>query len=406
MQILVVTGCNLRFNFSAGLSHSAYIKGLSNLGYDVDLLCFSDKGIEIDKGLELPPIRNQYTYDGLSLYERLSGIKSTNDTGGKAQPSSKTDITPRKKDVIKSKIKKMIRSSYGVYRMTIVWYKRAKHFKTNTLYDYVISMSDPPVSHKLAGYLLKSHRINAHKWIQLWEDPWCDSYYDETEINIPCMKEEKKVLSDCKDIVYVSPMTLKRQQEIFPEAASKMRWCPLASYYQASILDYSGYKENYYGYFGDYVPHIRNLEPFYKVMRKKNLQVDICGSPSDLFESIGNVRIHPRLPLDQLKFYEDRSNITVCLFNNGGGQIPGKIYQLASTNKIILAILDGSEEEQNVILDYFGKFNRFVFCKNTFESILETVERIEHHDLNNVINSPIDAFNIETVSERLLGNID
>ena len=404
MEILVITGCNLRYNFSAGLSHNAFIHGFCKLGYNVDVLCFSDENIEIDKNIQLPPIRNMYTYNGVSLYEKLSP-RNRETTQNKSDIQNEETKAETKKFVqsLKENIKKRIRLMYGVYRMSIVWYRRAKRFKSSIKYDYVVSMSDPAVSHKLASYLLSNKRITANKWIQLWEDPWCDSYYGEKEINIPCMREEDKLLRSAQEVVYVTPLTLARQQNIFPEYRDKMRWCPLAAYYKTEVMDYSMFTENHYGYFGDYFPDVRDLRPFYNVAVNRGLSVDICGSPSDLFLSNGKVRILPRLPLGELKKHEDQANIVICLFNIGGGQVPGKIYQLAATNKTVLAILDGSNVEKKTLIDYFGKYNRFVFCENNEQSISEAIDKIENNELGSISNDPIDAFAVDKVARILLG---
>ena len=403
LQVLVITGCNLRSNFSAGLSHNSFISGLCKLGYEVDVLCFSDKNIKLDLSINLPPIRCYYTYDGQSLYEQLSIKKMEKAKNEVALNKLDSEVKISFKSKACSLLKEIIHSCYGVYRTSIVWYHRAKKFSSQIDYDYVISMSDPPVSHKLASFLLKHNKIHADKWIQLWEDPWCDSFYRDTDINIPCMKEEQRLLSDAQDIVYVTPLTLKRQQDIFPNEASKMRWCPLATYYQTQMIDYSRIQENQYGYFGDYVPHIRNLEPFYSVAVEKNLCLDICGSPTNLFKSTGNIHIYPRLPLSELKIHEDKANVVVCLFNCRGGQIPGKIYQLAATNKTILCILDGTKEAMNMISDYFGKFNRFIFCFNNTESISHAIDDIENKRFGKVSNRPIFDFNVKTIARQLLG---
>ena len=218
-----------------------------------------------------------------------------------------------------------------------------------------------------------------------------------------CVKPEGKLLDAAEDIVYVSPVTMEHQKEIFPANMTKMRWCPLASYYRADLVDYSS-DENHYGYFGDYSPNIRNLEPFYNVAVKKRLHTEICGSPSDLFSSKGNVKIFPRMPLEQLKEHENKANVVICLFNLGGGQIPGKIYQLAATNKIIIAILDGPEEEQMIIREFFEKYNRFVFCQNNERSISEAIDRIEKNDFGDISNEPIDCFSVEKVAKLLFGD--
>lgn len=403
MRILVIAGYCPRDNHSAALSHNAYIEGLIKLGYKVDLLCYSEKGFRIDEKMQIPAIKNKYEYDGLSLYEKLA---LRNQSAASTEPVSEgkveQDSISIKSKLINS-IKGTVRGMYGIYNPSIVWFHRTKHFKSNIDFDYVISMSYPQVSHLVANYLKKKNRVKAKKWIQLWEDPWAADLGNVGGLKT-CIKPENKLLNEAEDIVYVSPITRIHQQNLFPDNKDKMRWCPLAAYYNAEKFDYSGYTENYYGYFGDYLPYIRNLEPFYNVALKNNLNVDICGSPTDLFPSKNNVKIYPRLPLNELKKHEDKANIVICLFNLGGGQIPGKIYQLAATNKTILAILDGPEDEQKIIRNYFEKYNRFVFCQNNEQSISEAIDRIENHDLGDVSNEPIDAFSVEKVAKMLLGD--
>lgn len=401
MNILVISGYSPDFNSSANLSHNAFIEGFIKLGYDVDILChdFMDKSSE-----DIPKFKNVYTYDGISLYEKLAPQRTT-DSSASASSAQDNKTTSRVslKQRILGKAKKAVRSMYGVYNPSIVWYYRTKKFRANTKYDYVVSMGYPHVSHKVAAYLIKHKKVIATKWIQLWEDPWYYSLELRGE-NQKVKKAEYKLLDAGQEIVYVSPITLKNQQRIFERDKDKMRWCPLAAYYQYETIDYSNVNVNQYGYFGDYLPYIRNLEPFYNVAVKNNLNVDICGSPSNLFPSKNNVKIYPRLLLGELKQHEDKANVVICLFNLGGGQIPGKIYQLAATNKTILAILDGPEDEQKIIRDFFEKYNRFVFCQNNEQSISEAIDRIEKKNLGGVSNEPIDDFSVEKVAKMLLGD--
>ena len=171
-----------------------------------------------------------------------------------------------------------------------------------------------------------------------------------------------------------------------------MFWMPLPAYYKndTPVHKFSG--QNIYGYFGDYAPAARNLEPFYTAADKVGVEVNICGNPSNLFRSTDKIHIHPRLPLAELRPIEDSTYVLVFLCNRKGGQIPGKIYQYSATGKTILFILDGTEDEQAVLKDYFGKFNRYVFCRNTVEDITRAIRQIESGDIGSVRNVPLDDF--------------
>lgn len=402
MRILVISGYSPNKNSSANLSHNAFIEGFIQLGYKVDILCHTFDNKTHKEENDYPRFNNVYSYDGLSLYEKISKSKkepsNRSVTVVKSEPNK--DKSTKRNKIVK-RIKSIIRLSYGPYNPSVVWYYRARKFKSNAQYKYVVSMGYPHISHRVAAFLIKHKRINTEKWIQLWEDPW---YYSlELKGKEPRVKKaEYKLLDAAWDVVYVSPITLKNQQRIFERNKEKMRWCPLATYYQSNESSMC-FTENHYGYFGDYFPYARNLEPFYRVAVEKNLNVDICGSPSDLFSPKGRINIYPRLSTIDLKTHENKTNVVVCLFNLGGGQIPGKIYQLAATNKTILAILDGPEDEQLIIRDYFEKFNRFVFCQNNKQSISEAIDRIENNDLGCIISKPINEFSVTKSAKRLLG---
>ena len=92
----------------------------------------------------------------------------------------------------------------------------------------------------------------------------------------------------------------------------------------------------------------------------------------------------------------------IFLCNRKGGQIPGKIYQYSATNKTILFILDGTEEEQAVLKEFFGKFNRYVFCSNTKEDIARAIRDIEAGNTGNVKNDPIGDFDPVITIENIL----
>ena len=183
-----------------------------------------------------------------------------------------------------------------------------------------------------------------------------------------------------------------------------MYWLPLPAYYKREESDCSAEDSIVFGYFGDYYPYSRNLKPFYDAVVKTGLETYFCGNPSDLFSETKNVKILPRISVSELKNYEERVNVLVFVCNLGGGQVPGKIYQYSATNKKILFILDGSEEEQTVLYNYFSSFNRYYFCKNTVKDISDAIERIIANNDDNIKNIPVDYFEPKNIAKELLEN--
>ncbi|MBQ7385543.1 MAG: hypothetical protein IJW04_03430 [Ruminococcus sp.] len=405
MRILVVNGDCIQTNSSANLCHIAYINGLVASGHDVTLLSADSRDYVLDKSIVIPECVKQHTYYGVTLYEKLALNKKKNQqvSGGnsfiKTQNNSKLSF----KQKLNMKIKEMIVGLYGIHGIYSKFVKAAQKFRSNESFDYVISLSTPVTSHLLAHNLLKAKHVKAKHWIQIWEDPWYSDAYGINDKH-KVYREEKRLLSFAEKVCYVSPLTLEKQKKLFPDSAKKMYWQPLPYYYKAEAEEQPSFAFNQYGYFGDYVPASRNLEPFYKAAVNCGISVNICGSPSDLFESTDKINIYPRLTLDKLRPIENNTNVLIFLCNKQGGQIPGKIYQYSVTNKTVLFILDGTEEEKEVLVNYFKKFNRYVFCENTVEDITRAIKAIESDNIGEVNNEPVDAFNPkETVSKILAG---
>ena len=407
MKVLVINGDCIQTNTSANLCHIAYINGLVDSGHEVTLLCADGRDYELDSSIVIPKTVKCYTYYAVSLYEKMAlGKKKRIVAESVPQNDVNKDISSKEQRVslktrIINKVKKFVLSTYGVHGIYAKFVKVAQQFFSDVDYDYVISISTPVTSHLLTHNLLKANHIKAKRWIQIWEDPWFgDAYGFNGSQKI--FNEEKRLLSYAEKVCYVSPLTLKNRQKLFSESADKMYWQPLPYYYKNDTEEQVVIDTNHYGYFGDYAPISRDLKPFYESAKQYGIIVNICGSPNSLFPSTELIHIYPRLPLNELKPIEDKTNVLIFLCNRKGGQIPGKIYQYSATYKTILFILDGTDEEKKVLKEYFQKFNRYVFCENTVEDITRAIKDIESGNIGDVVNEPIEAFNPKETVRRIL----
>lgn len=409
MKVLVINGDCIQVNSSANLCHIAYISGLVQAGYEVTLLSADGRDYKLDPSIVVPKGVIQNTYYGVTLYEKMSLRKSTS-TPSVVNSTLDMKYEQQQKVHNKSILKKGIQngkrialSLYGVHGIYSRFIRVANRFKSEIEFDYILSLSTPPSSHLIAYNLIKKGNIKGKKWIQIWEDPWFSDAYGHNGSQ-KIHKEEKRLLSLADNVCYVSPLTLKNQQKLYPESAHKMYWQPLPYYYKGENQANKSFEKNVYGYFGDYFPAARNLEPFYKAAVSEGIEVNICGRPSDIFGTTETVHIHPRLSLNELKPIEDGTNVLIFLCNRKGGQIPGKIYQYSATDKVILFIMDGTKEEQQVLYEYFTPFNRYVFCQNNVEDISRAIKQIENGDFGNVKNIPLEDFNpTETIRKILEG---
>lgn len=387
MKILVVAGYCLQVNSSANLCHLAYINGLLECGHQVDLISVSAKNQPVDPSIPPAAVRKPYLYDA-ALYEQLSNRKRM--AAAPAAPEAGGSAAPAGGPSLMSRIKAAVRGLYGVYATDIIWYHHAKQFRSREHYDLVISLAFPPASHKLTDRLLRKGRLKADRWLQIWEDPWYADIYGLCHTP-RVRREESALLARAQRVLYVSPLTLMYQKQAFPEYARKMSWMPLPSYYRAEQTDVS-FDRLTFGYFGDYATNTRNLRPFYEAAAELGLDTVICGNSDAGFASTDTISIHPRLPLAELKHHEDRTNALIFLCNLRGGQIPGKIYQYAATNKLVLFVLDGTDEEKAALRDYFEPFGRFVFCENDKASIAEAIRRLQTGPIQSALHTPLDRF--------------
>lgn len=404
MKILVINGDCLTVNSSANLCHLAYINGLLDAGHEVTVLSADGRDYVEDKTMKIPNEVESHTYYGVSLYEKLSLHKQQNNVQanvniGTSEFSSQESTSLKRRCIEWAKRK--VLSLYGIHGIYAKFVKVARKFCCEEEFDCILSISTPPSSHLLAYKLIKAKRIRGKKWIQIWEDPWYSDVYGFNGKK-KIYREEKRLLSFAEQVCYVSPLTLRNQQKLFPESADKMYWQPLPYYYKNEKMGERQSSRNVYGYFGDYTPEARNLEPFYQAAMQEGVEVNICGNPSGLFAPTEKMHMYPRLPLDKLKPIEDNTNVLIFLCNRKGGQIPGKIYQYSATNKVVLFIMDGTDEEQKVLKEYFERFERYIFCQNTVEDIAQAIRKIEAGDFGLIKNEPVEYFNPQVTIQKIL----
>lgn len=412
MKVLYVVGTNLSMNTSANISHNAYVQGLLENGCEVDILMSSASWGEKDEALPIWKEAKYHIYNSVSLIDRLKlAFKNifdrelaeknfaTND-----KESSAENITSNSK--VKRFIRNLIKKSYDfmfntsqLYNLDRTWLKNASKFKETSPYDLVISNSSPASSHKLVLDLLSTKRITETRWIQIWEDPWFfDLYGGHTD---EVKSEEHRLLQAAKEIFYVSTLTMHYQKINFPDCAHKMKHIPLP-YLKLRENNYRKNRDDIqFGYFGDYYSKTRNLQPFYDAIIESGATAYINGDSDLSLKATKKVSVNGRITLDKLNKLQDQTDVLVHLCNLSGGQIPGKIYHYSATTRPILFILDGTDSEKNIIKEYFMKFNRYHFCDNKKEDILNIINKFINGN-EDFEKNPVLDFSPQNVVAELL----
>ena len=404
-RLLYICGVCLFKNTSANMSHNAFVKGFIENGYEVDIVMPEDSWGEQDSKLKKLDA-NYHIYKYYSVLDRIRLKYFSRAGSGKApvetveNSQQETSASTKSDHSLRDSVKRLFyRLSRGDSRYgdETYWLKQAVRFSSDYEYDLVVSNSCPEASHKLGIELIERKRIRCKRWIQIWEDPWYyDVYGGYTDVQ---REEEHLLLRKANEIFYVSPLTLMYQKHYFNDSADKMRCVPLPYFDFSDSKQTDKTEKGSFGYFGDYYSHTRNLQPFYDALNKSGNKGFIYGDTDLNLKSNERIEVSGRVTLDVLAKVQEKTDILVHLSNLKGGQIPGKIYHYSATDKPILFILDGTEEERKALREYFGQYDRYYFCENTTNSISEAMRAILSDDR---VFYPIDDFSPKKVVERIL----
>lgn len=390
MKILYLVARPIEINSSSSIRNSATIKGLHDIGCEVDLMTSV-------------PDKNHPYYDETMLVE---GVKKINvSVGGGmqtiAQSSRKCKVPPKLKETIAKRMRaalvydNLARMADAVSAVPI----------DMSLYDAVISSSDPKSSHLVAEKLIKTHIEFRGKWIQIWGDPFMGdiSVRRSKRLERKIMLEESRLLSACDSVVYVSDITREVQKKRYPNLQGKMKYIPIP-YLRCSMSAKSKSRRGAVklAYCGDYNKEVRDIIPLVEAVRAEPLTtLTICGSGDIKLKEAKNVIVHSRLPRKSVLDIEDDADVLIHISNKHGSQIPGKIYQYCGTDKAIIFVLDG---ERDRIRGLFEKYNRFVFCNNSKEDIGRAIHEIKE-GCRKESNTPIEDFSPSRIAKKMIIDI-
>lgn len=383
MKILYITATPLEYNSSANMRNIALIKGLEELGNEVSTLSanFDKNSIYVDNIKDIV-LKERYWIKLGNLQSNISNnIKEENKLRRK----------------IKEKVYKFY-TKLSIYDPKKRLTKRITEDIIKTKFDLIISSSDPKSSHLIAEKLIKLNPYITKKWIQYWGDPFIGDINKNTLIPEKIIKkEEERLVRICDKVVYVSPFTLKTQQEMYKKYKEKMIFIPIP-YRKEKIYKKVVNEKISLGYFGDYNSKDRNIEPLYDMVSENlDLCLTICGNSDLKLNSKENIIIKPRQKVNVVEELEAKSDVLICICNRHGTQIPGKVYHYAATNKPILIIADGENKED--IKKYFESYNRFFICDNSIQEIKMTIKEIKRNTKDFI---PIEELKPKNIAEKFL----
>lgn len=391
MRILFMTTSPLESNSSASIRNIALIKGLSELGHDVSIVAPKNTTKSKDNSLN-EHVKSITRYD-LAIYNH--------------EGNSSTGKEKKIRDNIYSILRYIYHSLFVFDRYKVHVNKISKlSILQQEKFDLLITSSDPKSAHLLGRRYIQEFDKDI-KWIQYWGDPILLDITSKLKLPRFLIKKiELKILRESHASVFVSPVTYEEQRRIYPTIANKMHFVLPPSIEKTIYKRDTNIENNIVqlGYYGAYYSAIRNIQSLYDTVEKnKEFKLEIVGNSDLNLDEKPNISIHEREPFSLVKEREKEADILVCICNKRGTQIPGKVYQYASTNKPILLILDGNY--QIMIKEYFGRFNRFYICENDPTSIENAINSIVN-DMEKIEYTPLQATKPEVVAENFLQLLD
>ena len=355
MKVLYVSTMPLDYSSSANMRNIALLKGLQLQGVELYLLTH-----ESQKDLQH---YDETLCNGITFKKKYI-IKLSN-------IHAKATMKKNKKNKLKNILYNFL-IKFKIYDFKSSLVNRINEINITEKFDAIISSSDPKSSHLLAKTLINKNPGITKKWIQYWGDPFAIDVNNKKLIpRFLIRKEEEKLISGADAIVYVSPLTLEKQKEIYKEYSNKMYFLPIP-YKEELISKNLISSEVTLGYFGDFYSRNRNILPLYQALEKcTDVKLIICGNSDIKLDSTSNIKVNTRMNLKDMRKIESEVNALVCVCNKSGTQIPGKIYHYSATNKPIIVILDGENTTQ--IRKYLEKYDRYIICENNIESIIKLI---------------------------------
>lgn len=365
---------------SSMLRTLALIKGLRENGFEIDFITIKESATTV-----------------LNDLSKYSFLKDINIYYANANATYDKIVKQEKRGKKKRFIVSMVRKIYHALSIFDYTNSISQNISIEDLvgkkYDYIISVSDPKTSHKVVK-TLKRQEVFGKKWIQYWGDPLT---IDITEKSIYpkwlYKMIEYKILKDADKVIYTSPFTVDEQSKLFPMLREKFCFVPTAYIMKKNIRE----KEEVYnvGYYGAYDSKIRDIKPLYNAAKERmDIKLTIVGNSDVILEERDNIKVYTRREIER---FENKTDLFVCILNNSGTQIPGKLYHYAATNRPVLVIVDGEKQEE--MSNFLKTFNRYYICQNNELSIDEAISKIKGE---NKIFTPLESLSSARVAKKII----
>ena len=363
-KILFVTTTYILKNSSAAIRNNSLVKGLIDLGYDVDV-CSVEWPDALSSSFFAREKNGNIHLDQLPNLMRIAKFKQS-----QIQKSDNKWIFK-----IRQILKKILFFPDECYE-----WKKILNCKNLGQYVCLISSSDHKTSH-FVGLKVK-RQYPSLPWIQIWGDPW------SSDVNTPLLMKpitsyyEKKILKVADKIVYVSSVTRQELQKRYSWLADKMYYVPRGYYFKIRALssDCNHIRIVYTGVLSSGRNPFIFLNALLKLkISTSRLTVDFYGGvPSDIQERLKKypfVELHESVDFEYMPSILASATMLLYLSNKkGSSQIPGKLFDYMGTSKPVLCLVSDTTDPISLLLK---RFERCIVLDNDETVILNSWNRIE-----------------------------
>lgn len=329
MNILYISNFYTIRNSSAAIRNNSLVKGLIELGHNVDVLTVRQSETSTSPDLNY----------GNIIYTDIFNLS----------------LRKSVKKIVNSKIKNILGNIYQ-WTMRIIHFPDSYYNWPNKIditkfsnFDLIISSSDGKISHFVGRKIKKTNKNT--KWIQIWGDPWYDDLNSNILDKIRIKHYEKAFISEADQVIYISLPTCNSIQQRYPEFANKIRFVPRSYFNECSYIVsdkkdlhivYTGAISSIYG---------RNVYDFINVVNSYNshnhtnmLCVDIFGNvDNDVKKKVNSeyVTFYDSVDVSNLNSIYATSNALLYISNKESStQIPGKLYDYLGASSLIICLVN------------------------------------------------------------------
>lgn len=390
-KILFITTSYLLNNSSAAIRNNSLVKGLVELGYEVDVYTVKWPDTLLSDYFS----QNQYA---TSLY--TTNLPNLDLIGG-----MKKNV--KVNNIIVSSLKRFIKQILFFPDECGQW-SRLFDYSNLPEFDYLITSSDLKSSH-FVGLELK-RKFPHIKWIQVWGDPWSSDINTLLFMKWITAYYEEKLLREADKIVYVSSATREQMAKKYRGLSSKMYYIPRGFLVQEDKKKPCSCNDCIHIVYTGLLIGGRNITPLLDVIAKEynnlpyKVVIDIYGGFLDGLISI--LKKYPFVNLyggrdykEMIEVYKNASMLLYLSNKKGATQIPGKLYDYMGTTKPILCLV---EDSTDTISEFLREHKRCLVINNDVISISNAFSEIlVYSKLSFEISNEYSPINIARAYESL-----